>query len=121
MSWQYEQSTGKLSYRGAYIATGYAGFGVGKNNPSMQGVGDIGPIPRGNYTIGPPVNDSVTGRYTLPLDPFLNNLMYGRNEFKIHGDSISSPGQGSHGCIVMDPWVRARIWESSDRTLEVII
>lgn len=120
MSWQYQQSTGKLFYRNAYIATGYAGYGVGKNNPDMQNINDVGPLPCGNYNINAPVDDVVTGKFTLPLDPFLNNVMFGRNEFKIHGDSILSPGNGSHGCIVMEPWVRMQIWKSDDTVLQVI-
>jgi hypothetical protein len=47
----YSQSTGKLTYFGDLIGTGYSGKGKGKNNPAMQDVKDIGPVPAGLYEI----------------------------------------------------------------------
>src|SRR5262249_6246005 len=48
------QSKGTLSQAGKVLARGYSGFERGKNNPAMQGVKDVGPIPIGRYTIGAP-------------------------------------------------------------------
>jgi RHS repeat-associated protein len=66
--WQYSQSTGQLTYvddqTGAHtpIGSGYAGNGPGLNNPNMQNVPDIGPLPQGTYTIGPQQNNGNNGR-----------------------------------------------------------
>jgi hypothetical protein len=46
MSWTYKQSTGELDHNGAAIGAGYSGHGAGLNNPAMQNVHDVGPIPR---------------------------------------------------------------------------
>ena len=66
MEWVWKQSTGELFLRGSPVttpfATGYAGYGEGRNNPDMQCVQDIGPIPRGGYTMG-------LAPLSLPLTP----------------------------------------------------
>lgn len=36
MTWTYAQKSGDLKHNGKLIKTGYAGFGEGKFNPSMQ-------------------------------------------------------------------------------------
>jgi len=120
MAWIYQQSTGQLSHNGRLVATGYAGKDEGKNIPDMQDRVDIGPLPRGNYTITNPFHHPHTGPYSMRLQPSHGNVMYGRAGFLIHGDSIESPGEASNGCIVMPPDVRRRIWTSGDRQLEVI-
>lgn len=118
--WTYSQSTGFLSHDGVYVATGYAGSGTGKNNPAYQYTPEVGPLPTGLYTIGAPVTDASTGPYTLPLTPDIRNNMQGRSGFKIHGDSRLSPGNGSHGCIVLPFETRQTIWNSGDYALTVV-
>jgi len=117
--WTYKQSTGELSCRG-FCATGYAGAGEGKNNPAMQGVQCVGPIPVGLYTICAPRNTKTHGPYVLPLTPHLDNDMLGRSGFLIHGDSLRAPGTASLGCIVVARAVRVRVWDSGDRLLQVV-
>ena len=51
LEWEYCQSSGIMSHNGKPIGTGYSGHGPGLNNPGMQGVGNIGLIPRGVYKI----------------------------------------------------------------------
>lgn len=119
--WTYESSTGKLYdpfYK--YAGVGYSGFGLDKNNPTDENVKDKGPIPTGLYTIKAPVNSPVHGRYSLPLDPDPTNIMYGRDLFLIHGDSIVDPGTASEGCIIMGYQIRINIWESGDHRLVVV-
>lgn len=60
------------------------------------------------------------GPYVLPLTPDTHNLMWGRYGMMIHGDSIQNPGGASEGCIIVSRDVRERVWNSMDRTLEVI-
>ena len=43
--WTYDQLSGALGKDGQRVATGYSGFGQGKNNPDMENVLDVGPIP----------------------------------------------------------------------------
>lgn len=117
----YEQKTGKMTTDiGSLIGFGYAGHGEGKNNPEKENVKNIGPLPKGKYKIGEPYNSSNTGNFTLPLTPFPENEMFGRTDFKIHGDSIDQPGTASHGCIIMSKSIREEIHNSTDKILTVM-
>lgn len=120
MTWRYRQSTGALSLDGEHVADGYAGKGDGKNNPDMQDAHNVGPLPRGLYTIGEPCDTQTHGPYVLRLTPDGANEMCGRAGFLIHGDSSSHPGSASEGCIIMPRAVREQIWDSGDRDLEVL-
>ncbi|MEX3954582.1 tlde1 domain-containing protein [Trinickia sp. EG282A] len=121
MPWIYKQSTGELSRNGVIITrNGYSGKGEGKNNPSLQAWRSVGPIPRGTYTIGSPRNSSHLGNYAMPLTPNTGTNTFGRDAFYIHGDSIRRPGTASEGCIILGPDIRARIWASGDRALQVV-
>ncbi len=119
MTWTYEQKTGQLSREGANIIRGYSGAGEGKNNPADQEIHNVGPIPRGSYTISGPVDTVTHGPYVLPLTPDPANEMFGRSSFLIHGDSKVDPGNASEGCIIMPRNIRERIWASGDTDLMV--
>jgi hypothetical protein len=119
--WTYVQSTGDLQQDGTKIATGYSGFDNGKNNPSMQAVPNVGPIPQGDWTIvGPPANTPDHGPFVLRLEPAARTNTFGRSGFLMHGDSIESPGCASHGCVIMPRPVREQVWNSGDTDLEVV-
>lgn len=122
MTWTYKQATGELFHDDAQmpVATGYAGAGEGKNNPAMQTIHNVGPIPVGGYTIGDPSDTRTHGPYVLDLTPAPGNNMCGRSGFLIHGDSVVHPGTASEGCIIMPRVVRELIWKSGDTRLEVI-
>jgi hypothetical protein len=120
-SWTFEQATGDLlDPSGNKVATGYAGRDAGKNNPDMQDVKGIGPLPRGTYYACAPADDRVVGAYAMRLTPSVNNDMFGRNSFFLHGDSVEHPGLASHGCIVFPRALRERFWSSGDHTIEVV-
>jgi len=120
--WSFSQSSGELSHDGVYVATGYAGNGDGKNNPVMQDVVGVGPLPQGKYTIeGPPYHHPHLGPCVMNLTPADDNEMFGRSLFRIHGDSKSDPGNASKGCIVLPRSVREQVWNSEDRYLEVTV
>ena len=120
--WTYAQKTGALQRDGQPVANGYSGFDEGKNNPAMQGVPNLGPIPQGDWTIiGPPVNTPDHGPYVLHLQPTADTHTFGRSGFLMHGDSIESPGCASHGCIIMPRVVREQVWSSGDTDLEVVL
>lgn len=118
--WTYQQSTGALTdAAGLVVAHGYSGAGEGKNNPVMEAVREVGPIPAGQWRIdGPPVNTPTHGPYVLHLQPLGDT--HGRSAFLIHGDSVARPGTASKGCIILPRAVREEVWASGDRDLEVI-
>ena len=119
----YEQSTGRfLDSSGNLLAEGYSGKGGGKNNPAMERVPDVGPIPAGLYHINPPIDTIEHGPFVLTLIPNEWNEMFDRGGFLIHGDSVEHPGEASEGCIVLPRPARERIAESlaGDNLLQVI-
>ena len=120
MTWNYYQATGKLAHDGADVALGYSGAGEGKNNPDDQTIHNVGPIPRGGYTINAPQDTVTHGPYVLPLTPDPANEMFGRAGFLMHGDSVVHPGTASEGCIIMPRAVREQVWASGDPALSVV-
>lgn len=118
----YWQATGQFVVSGsALVGMGYSGLGPGKNNSAMECVPDIGPIPRGNWSIvGKPFNDPDHGPYCLRLEPQPGTSTCGRSGFLIHGDSIEHPGSASKGCIIQSRGIREAIWASGDTNLEVV-
>jgi hypothetical protein len=120
--WTWEQSTGRLySPDGRLCAVGYSGAPEGKNRPEVQSVHNFGPIPQGLWVItGPPLFGTSHGPYVLRLMPEVDTEVFGRGGFLIHGDLISNPGAGSLGCVILARSIREQIWESGDRTLNVV-
>jgi hypothetical protein len=119
MSWKWDQSAGVLSRGDTVVSRGYSGFARGKNNPIMQAAVGVGPIPAGRWRITERYDSANVGPYALKLEPVGHNAL-GRSAFRIHGDSVASPGTASHGCIILPRTVRVLIWESGDRDLEVV-
>jgi hypothetical protein len=120
-SWTYSQVSGELQQDGKHVAHGYSGAGDGKNNPPMENVPNVGPIPRGDWNItGPPADTRTHGPYVLHLEPKPETETFGRNGFLIHGDSKEHPGTASQGCIILPRPVREQVWTSGDRDLEVV-
>lgn len=120
--WTYRQATGELiDAFGRHVATGYSGFGPGKNAASWQDHPDVGPIPCGSYTIESPIDlgGGPHGPFVLPLVPDAANRMYGRSGFLIHGDSKTHAGSASHGCMIFDRLTRETIATSNDNRLTV--
>ena len=123
MAWTYEQSTGRLLYpNGLVLAVGYSGAPGGINDPSKQGIEDVGPIPDGDWHVGEPYSDPDTGPFTLSLTPLMGTDSLGRVGFKMHGDSIEFAGlrKASHGCIVVPLFAREAVAASPDKTLIVV-
>lgn len=118
--WTYFQSTGLLS-NGSKSFQCYSGNGEGKNNPEAQEVRSIGPIPRGLWKMTCLHDSDNTGPFTIILEPEAGTQVFGRSEFRIHGDSKSAPGTASHGCIIRSPRSdRQAIWNSGDHSLMVV-
>lgn len=118
--WTWYQREGEIWRDGILKGVGYSGAGEGKNNPAMQFVHDVGPIPCGRWKIvGPPQHTKTHGPYVLRLQPEPGTDTHGRSGFLVHGDSVKSPGTASHGCIILPQWARAMVWVSGDRNLIV--
>lgn len=119
--WRFSQRRGDfIRPDGSTAAVGYAGNGLGKNNPEMQHVQGVGPLPRGRYRMRPPINTPTHGPYVIWLDPAPTNEMFGRSAFGIHGDSVKHPGTASLGCVCVARAARVEAWESGDHELEVV-
>lgn len=119
--WTYQESTGELKHDGKFVFKGYSGHGEGQNNPAYQQIHNVGPIPRGTWTIqGPPFDTPTHGPYVLRLVPCSDTDTFGRSGFLMHGDKIGAPGTASLGCIIMPRAVREQVWNSDDHYLEVV-
>ena len=90
---------------------GYAGNGQGYNNPNMQNVPNVGPLPQGSYTVGEMVSRTPSGLINaLPLTPNDGTNTYGRGGFFIHGDNPNRPpGTSSNGCPIINSSNRSLI------------
>ena len=117
--WKWDQSAGELSRNGKFIARGYSGANIGKNNPDLESKVATGPIPRGVWKIHAPRNSANVGPFAMPLTP-VGHKAHGRSAFMIHGDSAKKPGQASKGCIILPRNVREMIWNSGDHDLTVV-
>lgn len=118
---RFQQSTGKFTNGTQLLAYGYAGREKGKNNPSMENVKGIGPLPAGRYfprelfQVHPTV-----GKFAIRLEPDEETrkkiVSYGRDpiSFFCHGDSSEHPGLASHGCIVVLKPLREKIWAAQE-------
>ncbi len=120
--WEYSITTHTLKHNGSTITSAvYAGAPGFKNAPSAISLHDLGPLPPGTYRIGHPYHNHHTGPYTLNLIPESGNHMFGRNAFRIHGDSSRHPGSASNGCIITNLAIRHKVWNSNDHLLKVIL
>lgn len=124
--WKYDitarrlERDGKLVFEGKGHGAGYSGNGAGLNNPAMEGVRGIGPLPEGRYRMTElRLTGASTGPYTIVLVQ-VSGESHGRSAFRIHGDNSKGDQSASHGCIILPPLVRRQIWESGDHDLEVV-
>lgn len=122
----YSQDSGVFT-DGVFLAFGIAGNGDGLNNPEMENVQFVGPLPKGNYFIGKAFDHPKLGVNTFILTPAPTNQMYGRSAFFIHAleftATLLQPGRSSDGCICLEHDDRARLAmlvSGGDQTLEVI-
>lgn len=120
--WEFRQTDGSMTRDGVFAEFGYSGHGDGLNNPSMQDVPNVGPIPEGSWTIGAALFDPEHGPVVMALIPKDGTITFGRSGFLIHGDEIGAPGQhlASHGCIILSHATRSLIAQSNDTDLEVV-
>lgn len=119
--WTYQVSTGSMKGpQGTVLATGYSGNGASINQPAAEGVKGHGPIPVGQYAMGPWFDHPEKGVIVTRLEPHPENDMRGRDGFMIHGDNSLSNHTASDGCIIMPRFARQVMSQSTDQELEVI-
>jgi hypothetical protein len=114
---RFAQDTGRwYNDAGSLLGVGYSGGNKGNdpegvNNPALQNLACVGPLPCGFYKIGQPYDHATCGPYFMPLTPAPGNTMYGRGGFGVHGDDVRFPGQkkASDGCIILALGVRQEI------------
>lgn len=117
----YEQRSGKLSLHrvnGCIVANCYAGKGPGRNNPAMQYVKNVGPIPQGVYRLGRPYQSASKGPLCIPLQGCAATVLQGRSGFLIHGDNRAN--DASEGCIIAPRHMREAIADDGAQFLVVI-
>lgn len=115
----FAQGTGILSYASEPVGKGYSGHGEGLNNPKMQMVHGVGPLPRGLWEIGHFFDDKHLGVVVAALKPTSQDL-FGRSGFFIHGDNKSMNHTASDGCIILSRALREAIRDSQEKYIEVI-
>jgi hypothetical protein len=116
MAWTYQQTAHSiLRPDGSLLTdTAYSGHGVGLNNPSLQSVPDIGPIPQGEYTLSPFFTHPRLGNLCARFMPKPGSTTYGRSGFDLHGDNQYRNHTASEGCVVVDKPYRLEISHSND-------
>jgi hypothetical protein len=99
----------------------YSGSGAGRNNPAMQGVENIGPIPRGSWSVSG-VQQDLHGKahsnvLRLQADPGTNT--FNRHDILVHGDNAT--GTASKGCVIAPAQTRSVLQDAYTRGGQVRI
>lgn len=111
----WHQRAGQCTKDGDLWFSGYAGGHGGKNpegvnNPDMDHIPNVGPLPKGRYLIGHLHTAETDGKdwighfgpSYIRLTPEPKNEMHGRSGFLVHwdrADRAQHPRSGSDGCI----------------------
>lgn len=118
--WTFNSANGNLSFNGELVGAGYSGVREGLNNPAMNNVPDVGPIPSGMWVIGEFFNDpGGKGPIVARLTPEPETVTHGRSSFMIHGDNSEANHTASEGCIILQRPYREQIMNSGDSSLLV--
>ena len=124
----YRQSTGSIQDSLGYLGIGYSGHGAGLDNPEAEAIADVGPIPAGCWRMVSFSGDAHyedKGPAVIVLEPMPDDAgsiawAHGRAGFLVHGDNSAMNYTASHGCIVTERPVRARMWADSDKGIQVV-
>lgn len=116
--WYFESSTGNwYDPAGAFFSMGYSGNGAGLNNPAMQNVPDVGPLPENIYDQSEWFDDPEKGPIVCRLIPRNESLMFGRAGMMNHGDNAKRNFSASEGCAIADHRTRLARSQSPDQVL----
>lgn len=108
----YNQRTGVITRDSALLGIAYSGHDEGLNNPAMESVRMIGPIPRGLWRMLEPRDSKTTGKYTIPLI-MVRGDSFKRDLFRVHGDNRYVNKSASHGCVVAMYKTRVEMYTTS--------
>jgi hypothetical protein len=104
-------SSGRFISSEGWTTNGYSGNKINddgydyRNRPQQTQAKNIGAIPTGTYYIVGVTDSKGVNTIVLSQDP--SNDMYGRDNFRIHGDNSSK--NASQGCIILDANARTKI------------
>lgn len=126
VGWQYQRrgadGNGHLFLNGEEVGQGYSGHPPsGLNNPDMEQVRDVGPIPGGRWLIGTFRSDPHLGPCVAPLTPLIPTDAFGRSGFFIHGDNANGNHSASDGCVILSLDLRERIRTGPVDSILVVI
>lgn len=100
----YDRPNGNLLRDTLRIGKCYSGSGAGLDNPKMEAVHNIGPIPAGDYRLERCSPEEIATMHKGPdvyrlvaLDP---EKLLGRSGFMFHWDNKNQDFSGSEGCIL---------------------
>jgi hypothetical protein len=104
----YSQSTGQLRLGDLLLGTGFSGSGNGRNNPKLERMFKIGPIPAGDYTIGNKFTEA-DGAVRFELKPMVNSTnRWPREVFWMAADT-TPPGGNPASYITLSRDVLSKI------------
>lgn len=115
----YTQDDGEITIGPKIIGNGYSGNTIGLNNPDMESVPNIGPIPVGQWQITA-WHDLYEnkGPCVAQLSP-VGHDAHGRSGFLIHGDNAAMNHTASDGCIIACRAIRQQLRDSGQTSLAV--
>jgi hypothetical protein len=121
MPWTFDLKAGAILTPTKFpLGPAYSGHGAGVNNPDLEAVHDVGPIPRGSYSIGEPFTDPEKGPLVMRLTPLPGTNVFGRDGLLIHGDNQLMNQSASLGCVIAAHFIRQAIATSTDKILNVV-
>ena len=102
--WTYSQSTGVLFNHSTNQSWQcYSGHGDGLNNPQLQDLVMVGPIPQGSWEVVEIASDLKTGPVTWFLEwmaPIWSYPGRDKGSFRVHGDNAEVNHTASDGCVI---------------------
>ena len=127
-SCHYDVSTGELTCtdddtdQDVVDTVCYSGNGQGLNNPAMDDIPNVGPLPGGVvYDMGTGVNNRGTGPQSIPLTPSADSNQFpttrDSGSFLMHGDNPQMNNTASEGCVICSRETRNQINEAGGGTL----
>jgi hypothetical protein len=118
MAYEFDVRAGVFKHNGMVIdRTAYSGNGRGLNNPDMENVVGVGPLPRGRYEIGDFTTHPKLGVLVARLTPQFKTA---RALLDIHGDNEAMNHTASDGCLILPHGVRLMMSQSGDHELDVV-
>ncbi len=99
----YRQASGTLWLNGSIVEqSAYSGKGLGLNNPKLERIKNVGPLPAGLYRLAGPISEPTARTFRLIYEG--GPGLFGRDGFLVHGGNAGR--DSSRGCIVASRKVR---------------